>query len=309
MSGLKYSPAQQSQSIRQRIRALRNEDALMVVEGASDRSLMSHLLDDHAHVVYTRGKSTILSICGELAREFPDRILFLVDCDDTLEDVFKGLDFLVITQYRDLDADLILVLDAWSRVAAEAFSHNLGGSMSAREVGRRVLKDCVHVSLKLAKVHGAARRADVPSSVRDSSTNRKRRVRPSDFSDVVEWFADEDNCESIIHSHVQLLGWSPSQVTSIRESISVIRSCPHSPKECTRCAMKRSVNGHNLIDLLNFKLANETGCTKSVSDLLEKLRIGADLILVDSWVVARRIKVWEQRSGRRILRSTSGVPF
>jgi len=300
---LSYGPRHQAQALRQRLRALRPRP-LVVVEGSSDRNMMSHLLAEDAHVQYLRGKSNILPIVEELAMEFPDQVLFLVDCDDAVEDRYKGLAPLVITEYRDLDADIVFALDAWLRIAAEFYVSVAGGAMTARSIGLGVLEECTLTAIAITRVRVAARHQGASIRMFRPERNSRSAFRPLDMPDeALGWMRSAGDVEPIVQSLESVFGWNTGDAVAVRHALAGRScSCRHARVSCPVCDRRRLVNGHDLIELLGLAIARDTGRLVNMDDLYSQFRIGADLTRCQAWPVATRIRAWELRTGVRILR-------
>lgn len=297
------TPAAFLQSLRLRVRALPPSVAVIVVEGASDRSVLLPLADKETLVVVARGKDRLLPAYRGLDPTLRQRVLFLLDCDGRTPDELKGRVDLVLSQNRDLEADLIFELDTVHRVVLELLAPRIETRGEAGVIAERLVSVARRAGTALGIVLDVANSEGLRTRVRDSHTRRARKIRPSDVPTLVSSLQPDHawSIRDVVVDVGHLLGWDELQVETVQRSVHTyweVTACRHSTtRGCERCSARRFCNGHHLVDALSQALRLVLGLQTDVETLDKLVRMAATAASHDNWDVPTRIRHWEAHAG------------
>ncbi len=298
MTSLSFpSPAAFTQSLRMRRSGSVPGTRFLVVEGVSDKKSFHPLLDPHLHYVPARGKDMVLFAFETLTLEGVNDCLFVVDCDGGTESKWLGRHGLVISNNRDLDADLLFDLNAFDRVALEYLS---GFGQTAEEcaaVGQELLAYARALSADFGVVLDAARDTGAPTKVYDENRGSRRRLQLLDFDDSVAWiqnFVPVDR-EELATLAAGALGWTDDQLAGVIIEVTggALKACrAHGLPRCAECTPRHFSSGHDLVDILSLSLSQRCGFVVSSGELARATRLAASTQSVSAWSVARRVGGW-----------------
>lgn len=290
--------------LRMMIASAPEDEAIVVVEGASDVRALRPLVEAGVRIHALGGKSLIVGAHRDLEPSISERILFLVDCDNEDNDDLKGRHNLVITTYRDLECDLLFHLDGAKRAALECFGLDLNHE-SVFERLREELQLCTDLVCMFNATKDGARALQLPLRVRDQITGTKRRFGLADLPQLGQWAIGTHSLgiEEIATQLGQVLEWEGGCVAQV---VTGAIECwdlacqRHSIEGCLTCKRMRLCNGHDLEAALVARFIHQ-GSDISLSEMERLVRVGADVGLLDSWPVVRRIRHFEGHTGLRIL--------
>jgi hypothetical protein len=291
------------QSLRQRVRGLGTDVPLLVVEGDDDLRAIFPFLAGTATVVPAGGRTNALAAFQQLEARFRAGVVFVVDCDGQLGDSFKGHHDLVITTNRDIEADLLLELRAFVRVAAEYLSQEVADPSELATLTESLLSTAADLALHLGVLQGSAAGLGLRVRPRGRSAN-SRRIRVFDLpSATVMASGSPPNLDSLATDLAALTGWSPAQKQAVVERAEELlrESCAHGPTCCPDCLRQRHANGHHLVDCVTAVLATRSATAISSSEIARAIRIGADRSLLGDWEVTNRLRQWQEGSGLVLL--------
>jgi hypothetical protein len=300
------SPKAFAQSIRQRRRAIQSERVLLVVEGASDKRALFPLLDDGVFVVPANGKEMLLGAYSALQGEGLTRCLYLVDCDGSLEAKWRGMPDLIISQNRDMEADLLFQLDAFSGVSREYLAHKFDSVGQLRPVAAQKLEFCAQLTAQVGMVLDAARAKGLPTRVVDGVTNKRRKVELRDVDGFEAWVSKGELPPSpvLLGALGDALGWLDDDKNALDSIVALggHKLCrAHSTASCAPCQARRFSNGHHLVETLAQVLRSSLGRDVSVASAAEATRMSLDPGRLSAWDVVARIRTWEAASGGVVL--------
>lgn len=276
--------------------------ALLVVEGLTDRRALAHLLHPNVRVVPAKGKDALLAAYDELGRSGRrSGVYFIADCDDRTASERMGLPDLSITEYRDLEADLVFVLRSFERVALDYLSDTQETVALAEASAERVLQYAVSVAVQICRIRQLA--AGLGMRVRFvDSKGQRRPVRPWDISRQLLVLEDSAPIGPIVKAVAGHTGWTIAERRSLLRELDVLNECEHAAPICDGCNATRYCSGHDLVHALTLALIRETGLPLQYRDIERLLRVASDHAAATSWIVRRRARGWEQETGLRLFR-------
>ncbi len=297
------SPGAFGQSVLQRRRALAPQVPLVVVEGPSDRRAILPFLNPQAVVIPARGKPNALAAYDSVSAAGVGAVLVVIDCDGDTPKALKGRDGLIISDGRDLEADLLFQLDAFHRVAIEMLAGVFESRAEIVACAEAILRRSVATASRLHYVRSAANELRVPSRIYDQAIAQRRRVLPVDIVGLPESVYGQSGLPRLHDIAVLLgvtLGWTAEQVALVSERARVSaseRCAPHNSIDCQTCARSRSCNGHDLVGLLAAGVSWFGRAAVTENDVARSIRMASDRSLLDRWSLYRRARPWADRSG------------
>jgi hypothetical protein len=305
------------QSLRQRRRALPPESVLLVVEGASDKRLLFPFIVSTAVVIPSRGRDNLIYAFDHLERALRGGVVFLLDCDDAVQERLKGHADLIITANRDIESDMLFELNALSRVAYEYLADRVSQPREVIEMSDDLRDSAAAMAAMLGVVRKAASTFDLPVRVSDARSGKRRSIR---LTDLVSVTRTHDSIEpmqilSEMASDVaDVIGWSSDNLDKVRlkaEKIYLAACGRHGFSNCASCNRMSLCNGHDVVDALAVILKMKHEVVVRPQVLARSLRVAADMTRMPEWSVAKRIRRWEKNTGVRLLDvviATSEVP-
>lgn len=298
MTSLSFpSPAAFTQSLRMRRSGSAPGTRFLIVEGVSDKKSFHPLLDAHLHYVPARGKPMVLFAYEALSQEGVTDCLFVVDCDGDTESTWLGRPGLVVSDNRDLDADLLFELNAFHRVTLEYLAGFGQTPEECLSIGDELLTYARSLSSDFGVVLDAARDSGAPTKVYDPIRGTRRRLQLLDISDSSTWiqnFVAVDREELAVLGG-SALGWTKEQLSSVVTAVEqgASKRCRmHGAVKCAVCTPRRFSNGHDLVDILAVSLSQRCGFPVSSAELARATRLAASSRSIEDWNVARRINSW-----------------
>lgn len=286
-----------AQSIRQRLQALPPASPLLVVEGSTDkRALLPFLLPDVV-VVPARGKDMLLGAYALLEPDSLSNCLFVVDCDGETASEWKGRPNLIISENRDIEADLLFELSAFDRLVAEYLGAGLSTPSDVASQAAGLLLQCSELTANLGVLLDSARQRGLRVRVIDGVTGVKRRAAPSDLPSLEAWLSSghAPNYREVLQDLKGLLAWSDTDLAAVELDARAGegKSCrAHGRARCIPCRARRYSNGHDLVQAITRALRSRIGELEQ-TEVERAVRMCADKQLADRWIVAQRVRLWE----------------
>ncbi len=304
--GLQYqSPRQVAQAIRMRTRALAGSRPLIVVESHRDRRALLPFLDPDVVVIPGQNKDLVVQARALLADEQLGGVLYLIDCDAGCTTELKGHHDLVISQNRDIEADLIFELDALFRVACEFMEAE--SRSAAEDEAERLVETAATVTCLVGEVRDAARDLDLPVRPVDRHSGSRRAIRLEDLHSARTWLAGHEHSPSLSEVAADFstaLGWTMTDADAV--STAAVRLADaecgaHASSGCTPCRFRSRCNGHHLVEAVATLISELHGSRVEDSNFDRLLRTSSRSESLSSWEVALRIQRWEAKSGLVVL--------
>ena len=279
-------------------------DVVLVVEGARDRKCVLRLTEDRAMVIPAFGKANLLFAFDNLEQEFRRTVLFLVDCDNKLDRRYKGHRDLVITENRDIEADLVLTLKGLAGFAAEFL--DLERRQDCDRAVEAILPAACGLSARLNSVLEGARQQGARSRI-EGRDRVNRRIRLLDIPDQHELIGlyGRGSIGAFVDRLAAKLSWSGDERSAITESVRQMTEKPcrrHGRKSCDPCWHRSFCNGHDLVDAVAIVCAASYSLHVGDEVVERAVRMGYDLSGIEDWPVIERIRNWEVGTGVTILR-------
>lgn len=239
------------------------------------------------------------------------RCTFMVDCDGDLEMDWQDRPDVVVTDFRDIDADAALALGGLRRVIADHLAprHDTGESLI--EETDKAVAFAVTVTTLCGVVTDAARAESLPIRVLAEDSNgrhRRRRLRADDLAEFPHW-ASALTAPAIVDSVVTAvsskLGWTEDQLETVRGALAVreTKRCrQHGAGDCRACMPRRFANGHDLAAVLSALLRLHFQIAIEERLILREVRLAVDDASLSNWRVARRLADRERETARLYLR-------
>jgi hypothetical protein len=299
---LNYPRGAFAQSIRMRRRSLPHQKVLLIVEGSTDKSAYSSFVSTDVHFVAGRGKETVLNAYDDLASDNLDNCIFVVDCDGNTDARWLGLPDLFISENRDIEADLILGLRAFERVAIGHLLRTVDDVEQAKLMAHTLVQQAASMTSVFGIVFDAARALGLPLRVRDASTGQKRRIRPDDVDLHAQWISSRTTppIDEVANAIGIALGWEQGAAQHVTESATSGGTKPcreHSVPSCSTCIHRRFSNGHSLTRACSQLLSAELSYAVSPEEVGRSILVSPDTTMVSTWSTAARIKRWQSKHG------------
>lgn len=273
------------QTARLQVDALGVDRGGLILEGADDRKLFSPLCFVSSQLVTAGGKSLVLEAHSAMRKEDVGRFAFLVNCDGDVGDRgLKGRHDLIITEHQDVENDL-LALAALEPVVGQLVPAVASGAADAADVAETVAAN----ARILAEPVGCVRRAARVLAISLAS------LRQQD----VDYFAigtcdAAQRRETALQQVSHAADLTPYQSRRIREELG---SVPGDHEVC---------NGHDLVEAVrtvlirDHRIAGGKAAVRSVNALLRMTML--DPARREAWTVVARLRRWEARHGRKLLK-------
>lgn len=239
---------------------------LIITEGESDWNIWHKIeyFKDNIDVAPANGKANIIKVAEAMSSHKDKNIFLVADCDGLgikgIQDS-KGKKFenTVITDYRDLEADIFFCSSAPEKIYNQCYTSKNKNSISYEDMLSRILE----VLYDFCSIIQSARNiGKIKTSVHDSTLNSKKRpIRPHDLGLMESWLDLEKVCPSIkeiLDEISKVLSWSQSTSASVENNVKTIRSklCrKHQIASCVNCRIKTVYGGHDLVSAFNLALS------------------------------------------------------
>ena len=294
-----------AQGIRMRLRRLRADEILLIVEGSSDKSALMRWLSSSVHVLPAAGKEQVVLSRDHLTPDERLRCTMIVDCDGRVEPAWLGDDDLIISEMRDLEADLI---HHFAVVESLVFEHawQLGSSKSElTHLAEQLQEFAVNLATVFGIVTDTAALVGVPTRVVDPHSGERRRLRLTDLSPahLMGAWPEAPSLEKLTGLLGIKLTWTEAQPSAIlaleaRQRLKLCRA--HTAPACIPCTARRFANGHDIIDALWLGF-QALGVADLESDALAREVRLAATGGTDMWAVLRRLKARGSATGYSVL--------
>jgi hypothetical protein len=289
------------ESLKLRARRLTDQGTIVAVEGHRDRKALLPLASDGAYIVPAGGREKLVFAFEELAEEFRDRVLFILDCDGGVEVRLKGRPGLVITSNRDMEADLVLELNAVEAVILQVA--NVCDIPNGRALSTHVVSQACDLSAAFGAVLAGAWACGYPTKIGGKGGRRPHTVTLLDIDDHWSSGALTKTSQELADRVAAVIPWDGEERGMVVDWMEAARgkACRrHGFVKCSSCWYRSYSRGHDLVDALGIVLT--TLANVKIEALDELLRLGLDRSRVGDWSVARRVRSWEARAQRRALR-------
>jgi hypothetical protein len=303
---LKFSSAAAfAQSVRQRLDNLPNGVAVAIVEGASDKQSLAQILHPTARVVPARGKEMVLLSREHFTTQEQRRLVLVVDCDGQSNSAWFEDGMVIVSESRDMDADLILILGAFERVLTD---YVIGRFDSPSEAEAEVAFWRIFASATTANfgiVLDAARALGKPIKIADPVSELRRRIGVRDLDETQWWIAKRSipSIQTMARSLATKIGWSDQTLEAVVELAvdgGAKRCRHHSIGDCVSCKTRRFSNGHDIVDLVATIASFEGGFQVTSGEIARAFRIGYQ---------GERAPVWEVHKRLAARQETIGLPL
>lgn len=297
------SAAALAASIQLRRRSLPIDNVLLIVEGSTDGRSLLPFLNEKVHLVPSTGKDYLLGAYEALKQDPPINCLYLVDCDGQIDSRWLGQPDLIVSEYRDIEVDLLRVLRSFEVVGPEYLWNGQGSVGTARDLAAELCDFALDMAAVFGVIIDSAREAGLKIRIRDPHTGNLRRIRLGDLASFDSWIGSGKvpSQEVMIEAISQFVGWSHTEKVEILESAQVggRKHCRlHSLTCCRDCVARRFSNGHDTVAVLAALISEKGGVERlPLAAVTHALRIGGRIDRVHSWDVARRATLWAESNG------------
>lgn len=275
--------------VRLRLDALGSKSAALVVEGHDDRRIFYHRVCVEAEIVPSGGKTLLRSALQALLPADKGRILFLTDCDyDVLNGSLHGGPDVVITEGCDVEADLVS-LNLLEKVVVEYVPRVVHTKGAASKVATEVRCDAEAMARALGRVRVAAQPLGVDLNFED-------------FNHVKYW---DESCKQPMFEKIQqefLNRLNRGGVHLSREDW--LTRIEATPDGFFICNGKDLISAARMILCLRHKMDH-----KVTNDILTRaMRMSIEESHLEAWTVVQRIRKWENRHSRLLLKAIALYP-
>lgn len=297
-----HTPQAFAQSIRQRLDALPDTIPIAVVEGRSDKQMLMRSLHPDTRVVPARGKDVVLRSKAFLEKAELARLAFIVDCDGTTDGTILRDGSVIVTELRDLDADLLIGFGTLRAVAWDFFAATLQSGDEVELRTTELIEFVSGVSARLGVLLHAGRAESLPVRIYDPILQRKRRITIADLSGAAAWIEKESipSYEDLSVALASRLGWTPSQRRLVIKTAGEggTKKCRgHGQPSCVPCLVRRFSNGHDMVDIASKRLDQISGYSvdqKTLEISFRTARLSRD---PSQWIVIEKLKRRESVMG------------
>lgn len=288
-----------------RLRRIAASDVLLVVEGSSDKSVLMRWLSPAVHVVPGSGKEQIVAARAFLNGNERARCTTLIDCDGVVSGEWLDDGDVVVTDMRDLEADLLSRFPLIDKLVSEFAWHAFQSKAELSQLAGRLQSFSFSTCTAFGIVKEAASAVGLSIGIFDDELGRRRRLRLSDLpeSRVMETWPVPPTMERMLGLVGIRLGWNESDFSRLTEEESRrrLKLCSrHSLANCSSCAARTLANGHDLLDALWFGLNAMGAAGLNAKAVASGVRIAA-VAPQDGWVVLDRLAKRSKATGYDIL--------
>lgn len=239
---------------------------LIITEGESDWNIWHEIeyFKDKIDVAPANGREKLIEVAKAMSSHKDKNIFLVADCDGLgikgIQDS-KGKKFenTVITDYRDLEADIFFCSGAPEKIYKQCYTSKNKNSISYEDILSRILE----VLYDFCSIIQSARNiGKIKTNVSDSTLYSKRRpIRPHDLGLMESWLDLQKACPSnkdILDEISNVLSWDQSTSASVENNLKTIRSklCrKHQVASCVKCRIKTVYGGHDLVSAFNLALS------------------------------------------------------
>lgn len=261
--------------------ALGQDAGVLIVEGRDDLRLVSQICSSPAHVLPAGAKEKVLDAASRLRADEEHEFVLLVDCDfDVAAGELTGLPHLVVTKHPDAESDMV-GLGVLERIVLQSVPAAANSENELDAIAGVVHERAVALAAAVGQLRQLSR---VEGLFLDFKDLRFSKARTADSADV------------------DLSKLSQMLVQRSDSDIDPVELCARAGA-ITPSLM--TCNGHDLIESVRVVLHEDFGIPRnSLTGLDQLLRACAgDPEFIQRWSVIERIEVWQERSGRRVLKA------
>lgn len=274
------------QTARLQVDALGGSHGGLILEGPDDRKVFSPMCFVSSQLVIAGGKSLVLEAHNAMRAEDVGRFAFLVDCDgDVADHGLRGRHDLIITEHHDVETDLVS-LGALEPVVAQLVPAVASGEAEATDVAQAVAADARILAAPVGCVRRAARARAIPLTS----------LRQQDMDYFAIGTSDAtDRCEVAVQQVMRAAQLTSNQARRIRDELGSTR------------ADHDVCNGHDLLEAVrtvlirDHRIAGGKAAVRSIDALLRMTMLEPGRR--ESWSVIARLRRWEARHGRELLKT------
>ncbi|WP_432511775.1 hypothetical protein [Kineococcus sp. SYSU DK001] len=286
------------QLIRMMRRAAPVASAVLVVEGVADQRALFPFLASDVTVLPVGGKNHVLDIFESLRQQNFPGVLCLVDCDGDIASRLKGQEGLILSVRRDMDADLLVELEAYERVILESVADKVASPGEGRRVARQIVELAEEVATTFGMVLRAAQKRKLPVKLLDLEMTVKRRVELRDVDLLVDWLSGSSAIPSVdVASRMgTVLHWPEDRIEYVirdLEQLEDVECKKHFDISCRDCRGRAHANGHSLIEGICIALRAQYKVQMDRKDLERRVRLAVDPLALSRWEVWRRMSFWQ----------------
>jgi hypothetical protein len=265
---------------RLRLSGLPPDQGILLLEGRDDVRLLAPILLGLDAVIPCGNKPKLLQAFHALRSGEDRRFVFVADCDyDVPLGRLAPAENLILTSGVDVEADLIS-LGLTERIVTELVPEAINSDTGLRETTRIVEER----AMAIADAVGRFRRLSAERGLGLSfATLRYRRHRTAGSNDV-----DLAKLARTLRQTNPMCGLDARELETLARALPVANNGAH---------------GDDLLGGIEAVLRDDLRVTPpSVETLVRLLRASATTETFEQWDVYRRLRAWEARTGRRILR-------
>lgn len=277
-----------------RLRKLGGLRPILVLEGSSDKSALMKWLAPSVYVVPASGKEQVALARKHLSQSELRLCTMLVDCDGLVDPSWLGDKGLIVSDHRDLEADLV---DKFPSVEALVYEHlwHLGSTREElAEIATTVRAFAVTLSAHLGVVRDAARACGLSTRIEAVDSGDRRQLRVTDLprAQLLAAWPSAPSIEKVLGLVGVRVHWNESEMALVvaREAASASKRCrAHRAMRCAHCTPRRFANGHDIVDSLEVGMGALSGDAPPSDVIARELRLSA-VAPTGSWVVLDRLR-------------------
>jgi hypothetical protein len=279
-----YTPESLLEEARLRIDSLPPGLGVIIVEGDDDKTLIARYAIRPEQIIACDGKEVLTRACVASRSDACEGAVFLRDCDYDVptgvlnlqsSDLPKGA--LVVSQRSDIESDLVgmgLLRDVVGTLRPSA----LASDQMLQDLVNKVLAASVSIAELVGRLRFASAKHDLCLGFGDLSMSKIAR----------------EGMASLLNQ-VEARSRDAMMARGLRRE-DLVQLADEAPRGLAVC------NGHDLIGAIAYVLQRRYNVR---GQRAEHIGVALRLALRESdlrqWVVGKRIRAWEDRSGRRIL--------
>lgn len=277
----------------------------MIVEGKQDRAALLRHLVPSALVKVANGKDRLIAAYDGLESHLREQVIFLIDCDDEVPQRLKGKLDLVISSNRDMDADLVIEMGAFSTAALAVLGEQGESGGWVAEAAQLGLSRSLSLAVAMGIVVKFARERGLPCRVKIARKGIDRPLSLEDLEDVDFHQAAPISISRVANSFGRAMEWGDRDIRLVLDSSEALFATPCAAHgvRCEECMSKTFANGHQVVDALAGFLSTVHGAEITAPELARALRLAVTPSHVSEWNVAKRIRDWQTVTGLELIQA------
>jgi hypothetical protein len=264
---------------RLRISALPHDVGILIVEGGTDKRIFTERRVPEALILVAGGKPNLLEAHALLRDEEQRQLVFVADCDhDVPCGLLRPKENLVLSASADMESDLV-ELGVFRRVVLHLIPSASESDAALDRVTADILTKARSLATSIGRLRRVARREALALDFENLNFPRLRAKHGTGASlaRVVEVVASR--------SRVPRSDWDRLEQAARDETDDSSICC-----------------GHDLLGIAADVLRRDYGVAREKAGAVEEMvRVAVDNEVFDAWEVARRLRMWQQTTGRRVL--------